>query len=331
MEYQIHNIENKLQELRSLILIFKGESAIWLTNAIINLDIKRVELSNGNRSLFHLTNAMTSINAVNQRAYWAPGQPVGAPVSNFWQIQYFPLPNALIDLDQALSGALVDCGSDIHKQVVEFKAAAKVWITVQVRYEPAKPDTDKREAFDQYLSATATRIFKRDGQITSTTNPYTDSLQILTNRIKEFNAKFIKDKSGLRMANVLQLVLKIVKYQPREGSKWQFLPKYSENKKAIINIRNNDQRCFGYALLYFLERTNLFSRNFFRPSIYKEEMFYRYELDALPYPISPNYVHMFEDTLQMNINVFSFFDDEGRARHPLVISRKNYTFVANRF
>ena len=31
----------------------------------------------------------------------------------------------------------------------------------------------------------------------------------------------------------------------------------------------------------------------------------------------------------MNINVFSFFDDEGRARHPLLISRKNYDCVAN--
>ena len=31
----------------------------------------------------------------------------------------------------------------------------------------------------------------------------------------------------------------------------------------------------------------------------------------------------------MNINVFFFFDDEGRARHPLVISRKNYERVAN--
>ena len=31
----------------------------------------------------------------------------------------------------------------------------------------------------------------------------------------------------------------------------------------------------------------------------------------------------------MNINVFSFFDDEGRARHPLLISRKNYGCVAN--
>ena len=158
-----------------------------------------------------------SIQNVTQRAYWALGQPVGAPVRNFRQIQYLPLPTAQSDLDQALSGALVDCASDIDKQLKEYGGAAKVWITVLVRYEPAKPDTDKREAFDQYLSATPTRIFKRDGQITSTSNPFTDSLQILTNRIKEFNAKFIRDKSGLRLAGVIQLVLKKVKYQPLEG------------------------------------------------------------------------------------------------------------------
>ena len=31
----------------------------------------------------------------------------------------------------------------------------------------------------------------------------------------------------------------------------------------------------------------------------------------------------------MNINVFSFFNDESRARYPLVISRTNYERVAN--
>ena len=31
----------------------------------------------------------------------------------------------------------------------------------------------------------------------------------------------------------------------------------------------------------------------------------------------------------MNINMFYFFDDEGRAQHPLAISRKNYERAAN--
>ena len=68
-----------------------------------------------------------------------------------------------------------------------------MYITVQVRYEPAKPETDKRQAFDQYLSAAPTRIFKREGTITAITNPYTDYLRILTERIREYNAKFIRE------------------------------------------------------------------------------------------------------------------------------------------
>ena len=97
-----------------------------------------------------------------KRAYWATGETVKAPIRNFRQIQYFPLPNSVPDLDEALSGCWVDCGSDLHNQLEQFDGAAKVWITVQVRYEPAKPETDKRQAFDQYLSAAPTRIFKRE-------------------------------------------------------------------------------------------------------------------------------------------------------------------------
>ena len=52
-------------------------------------------------------------------------------------------------------------------------------------------------------------------------------------------------------------------------------------------------------------------------------------LDIVPHLISRNDVHLYDNKLRININVFSFFDDEGRARHPLVTSRKNYDNVAN--
>ena len=58
-------------------------------------------------------------------------------------------------------------------------------------------------------------------------------------------------------------------------------------------------------------------------------MFERNNLDDLPYPIIPSNVFNYEDLLQTNINVFSFFDDEGKARYPMFISRKNYARWAN--
>ena len=58
-------------------------------------------------------------------------------------------------------------------------------------------------------------------------------------------------------------------------------------------------------------------------------MFHRNKLDTFPYSINPNNVHCYENLLKMNIYVFSFFDDENRACHPLVISSKNHKRVAN--
>ena len=65
------------------------------------------------------------------------------------------------DLDQALSGGRVDCGRDLHQQLIEYGGAAKVWLTVQVEYEPVNPLANK-VPFEQYLSAAPTRIFRRD-------------------------------------------------------------------------------------------------------------------------------------------------------------------------
>ena len=58
-------------------------------------------------------------------------------------------------------------------------------------------------------------------------------------------------------------------------------------------------------------------------------MFDRNNLHDLPIPIKHSDVSNYEDILQININVFSFFDDEGKARYPMFISRKNYARWAN--
>ena len=113
-------------------------------------------------------------------------------------------------------------------------------------------------------------------------------------------------------------------YEPLSGLSWKPLPKFIDRKYAIVNIKNKDNRCFGYAMLFFLERPQLASRNYQRPALYTDTMFERNNMIDLPYPIQPSGVSNYEDLLQTNINVFSFVDDEGKARYPMFISRKNY-------
>ena len=97
-------------------------------------------------------------------------------------------------------------------------------------------------------------------------------------------------------------------YPTLEGRGRQYLPEFLSKKQTIINIQNNDERCFGYALLYILERANLLEKHCVRPTHYKEEMFERHHINNLPYRILPNDVHLYKAHLQMNINVFAFFD-----------------------
>ena len=92
--------------------------------------------------------------------YWQPGESIGAPVSNFRQLKYLPLSNAIPDFDQALSGARLDCGRDLHKQIIEFGGAAKVWMTVQVEYEPVNFLANK-QPFEQYLSAACSNAMEQ--------------------------------------------------------------------------------------------------------------------------------------------------------------------------
>ena len=64
--------------------------------------------------------------------------------------------------------------------------------------------------------------------------------------------KFTNTASGLQIARCVKLYLNIAKYEPLKGSSYIPLPEALSNKKAIINLKNKDNRCFEWALLSIL-------------------------------------------------------------------------------
>ena len=52
--------------------------------------------------------------------------------------------------------------------------------------------------------------------------------------------------------------------------------------------------------------------------------FEKYGLNLINYPVDPHAVPDLEDKLQIRINILSFYDEEGRARYPLYISKKKF-------
>ena len=127
----IHALEKRLVELRALIPVYKDRCPTYehvLAKQIINLDLQLIAAKTKQfpthppavhpfetnlPTLQPLeSNDMAGIFSERPRQiinlYWQLGQFIGAPVTNFRQIKYLPLFNAVPDLDQALSEAMVD-------------------------------------------------------------------------------------------------------------------------------------------------------------------------------------------------------------------------------
>ena len=66
--------------------------------------------------------------------------------------------------------------------------------------------------------------------------------------IIERMTNFMKLGSGWRFRSIVKLVVHTVKYTPLKGSSYIPLPKILYKKQAIINLKNEDNQCFKWAV-----------------------------------------------------------------------------------
>ena len=66
--------------------------------------------------------------------------------------------------------------------------------------------------------------------------------------VVESLAKFQRQGSNWRFHSVLSLNLHTVKYVPLGGSSYISLLKFLAAKKAIINLKNEDDECFNWVI-----------------------------------------------------------------------------------
>lgn len=93
---------------------------------------------------------------------------------------------------------------------------------------------------------TKMRIIINDEDI----NPaYDDAVEFITKKSEEFQEK----DSGWALIRIVGVEININKYQPIRGSTYVKLPKSVEKKKACINVHNEDEFCFKWALISALK------------------------------------------------------------------------------
>ena len=66
--------------------------------------------------------------------------------------------------------------------------------------------------------------------------------------VLQYFAKFQRQGSNWRLHSVLSVDLRTVKYEPLAGSSYIPLPAFLAAKKAIINLKNKDDKCFKWTI-----------------------------------------------------------------------------------
>ena len=199
---------------------------------------------------------------------------------------------------------------DDIKQMLAKHRGIKFWVAVHVSYiNPKKHDEKVLKVYLNTGNLQLTNEFQLE-----------EVMKTIKDRILLRHAHFIREQSGLILKKIHSTRFKVAEYLPLGGSKHHELPEFLKSKKAIINVKNKDNRCFGYAILSALHPPTHHEND---PKVYNR-YFRQYELDQFEYPVRVDQIPQIENKLHININVYSIYDDQGKGRYPIYISQTNY-------
>lgn len=122
-------------------------------------------------------------------------------------------------------------------------------------------------------------------------------------------------KSNWSLFGVDGARLKINKYKPLKGSSYIPLPTNVARKRACINVKSNDLKCFQYAVLAkFVKITP------HRVSKYTPDLLQRYDFSNITFPTPLHEIRKFEKKNNISINVFGL--DKKQNVYPLKICKQ---------
>lgn len=121
---------------------------------------------------------------------------------------------------------------------------------------------------------------------------------------------------------IYRLELRVNKYVPFRGSSYIKLPKELAVKKAIINIENNDDKCFLWSILAQLYPVKKDPQ---RVSKYRQ---YEHKFDDVikEYPVKITDINKFEKITNISVNVYHY---EVKSIRPLRITKNEQTDHVN--
>ena len=152
---------------------------------------------------------------------------------------------------------------------------------------------------------------------------YEIMIQNIEERIQNFNQR----GSNWRFQRILSLDVHFTDYLPLRGSSFIELPKGLKSKKAVINMKNEDQQCFKWCVTRALNPVNKDPQRITK--LLRKQSRISLKWGGMKFPVKVTEIDKFEKlNPRISINVFGH---EGRKIYPLRISNARRTRTRDAF
>ena len=193
--------------------------------------------------------------------------------------------------------------------LIKSKGSIKVKLILTVRFTKENPATGN---IDINVYSFASKM-----EIVTESTDLSDLYNTMTSRIFELIQNFNNRGSGWQFDRIEHLDININPFNPLSASSYILLPKKLYEKKAIINVKNeNDNECFKWAVTSAVFPKE---KNAERLSKQMRKDSEKFDWTGIEFPVSEEFVDKFEKQNPYAINVFGY---EGVV-YPLRISKKN--------
>jgi len=124
-------------------------------------------------------------------------------------------------------------------------------------------------------------------------------------QFKSFD-EYMSRGSGWTLKHVINMELHTIQFRPTGGSTYFKIPETLEKGHAVVNIKNNDNKCFLWSILACLHPKSNNPNRLLHYVRYEKEL----NMKGISYPVHVKQIPKFENQNDISVNVFGFEEGE---------------------
>ena len=145
-----------------------------------------------------------------------------------------------------------------------------------------------------------------------------EALSIMKEKMLKSFSEYQKRGSGWRLRRVDLFEIRIGEFRPLREKGHEPLPESIKRKEAIIDMKNNDDECFKWAVIRALNPINIHPE---RISKELKEQSKELNWEGTEFPTPLNNINKFEEDNNIGVNVFSA--DESQKVYPIKLTKQS--------